>query len=1018
MMKFNKLKLSAFGPFKDEVVIDFSSLNEAGLFLITGPTGVGKTSIFDAISFALYGEISGFSGVLDKVRSQYALNSQLTFVELSFTINDTPCFIRREPSQIKLGKYDKEVMHPHQAFLEYGDTRVVGPSNVNKRVMEIIGLNADLFRQVVMLPQGEFIRLLNSSSEEKGNIFRQVFNTKSIQDFQDRLIFDAKEKKKEIENNVLEIKTRISELDDKYISIMNEEYMNFDQIFEDISFMIDSYEEKISLCSKEFEDLVLSKKDKEKNYQEVVVMNQNFDLLLKKKKELADLLGDKEIAYKKYLVLNHDKALAIKEIEKEKKGALSLRSSLCFEKEELDKKKNDNALLNSSLEEKEKYYEGRKEEIDVLKEENISLKQELENGKKKVELLNLLDNCSDKENEIDAKLDLLKNEYMHIIDNVSLLSTKIEALTSKKNDGVSLYQAKEKFLDEKNILIHLQEKFLRLEELKLKISSNEEEMDESKKTSMALLAEKSDIEHQLKINLASELAKNLPENAPCPVCGSLHHPKLAIFEENTKASLLEDVKKKIHEASFLFDSLLKDTCNLKKEKITIEEELNDNEDVSRLNVNYDNVSSLINSFEEKIKSTNKEIDNINMIEEMLVSSKKEYEKVLLLENDNKRKTDELNNEIIAVRNEVIGYKAQLEFVVKSRDCSLIENKIGGNKAIIETFNSEFEEHNSLKIRALKESLDIVNRLNMVKEKIVLCEDNCDALSRRFDDGIKSFASYEDYQECLLCDYEKVLSYVKEYDINLCLVDDKVKELTLLMGDYAKKDEVPLLEEISLLENESNIKHAELTNLRQKKDTMLLKLNNVKNDYLKISSKVKEYEVLYRIARIADGSNDLKVPFEKYILSMYFIDILEYANALLLRMSKNRYQLLKKETLGKGNSKQGLDIEVYDYNTGYVRDVKTLSGGESFQAALCLALGLSEVIRRNSSLVAINTLFIDEGFGSLDGESLDIALSILGELKNSSRVIGVISHVTELKNRIDKQIILSKQNGESFIKIKD
>ena len=1017
-MIIKNIRLNAFGPFKNEISISFNELNQSGLFLITGPTGVGKTSIFDAISFALYGEISSFGGSIEKVRSDYAKSDSLTFVELEFELNNVLYFIRREPKQMQIGRLNAEVNHPHTAILKFNEELISGVSEVNKKIIEIIGLDANLFRQVAMIPQGEFLKLLTSSSEEKGEIFRKIFNTVDVLKFQERLVEKAKENEQEIENIKLTIKTRLNDLfdDEKYQSLVNRNYINYNDLFSYTDSFIDSLKEKETALNNDLLDI-----NNQINYliNEIDLINKNNEMLEKKnrlKAEFDELNNSSDY----YQGLKND--LSLYDTSIKLKNALSykneLEANINYCQSDFDNlKSSEETLLNqkNQLASQMNELSSLKEEYEINKFKKRDLFVELEKSKNKLAYVNSLNAIMTSNEELLARKNELLDKYQSVLMKDDELQISKESSISKSNNNLSLYQTLEKLKEEQTLINEIYEKYILKDTLKSDIKELEDEYEKAHILYLELSNNKSIIKKSLESTKAYELAKDLVENAPCPVCGATHHPRLAAKIDTINTDSLEEISIKIGVANNNIDNLVKALSDKKRELINVEDYFYDLMDKNSL-YTFSYICDKKNDLDSAIMQISEQINQMKETESFIHNLDEEIkmvkEELRILDDQIK----EIDNQISVKKEETIRLKVRLEELSNARSEQEVNKEIDDVSNMISSYENKWNELNNLindnneRILESKEKMmDLSVKINNFKDLLM----KNDLL---INDYRVSFTSDEYFLYVSSLDYNLKMDEYNNYQSSKMALLSQLQEISDKCNNITFRDASSLvlrLNDLSLRKDEIFNERSILSNDIMVKEE---RLNEIKSTYRACEGKVRDYETILKLSRIANGNNSPKISFEKYILAVYYEEILSVSNELLAQMTKNRYQLFRRDDLAKGNRRQGLETLIYDSNTAKLRDIKTISGGESFKASLCLALALSEVIRRRSSLVSINTLFIDEGFGSLDPDSLDSALEILDMMKNNNRVIGIISHVSELKSRIHSKIVLEPSMEGSNVKV--
>ena len=905
-----KLTVSAFGPYAGKTEFDFDKLGTGGLYLITGDTGAGKTTIFDAITYALYGDPSGNNREVYMFRSKYADINTPTFVRLTFNYKGKEYTIERNP------EYERAAQRGSGLTRQTAGVELILPDGkpltktkeVDNAINNIIGINREQFCQIAMIAQGDFLKLLISPTKERIEIFRHIFKTKLYSDLQDRL----KSELSVLNNDCSKIKQSISQ----YIAGIS--------------------------CS---DSSLLS-----------------LDVTKAKKGDLPTdeciLLIEKLIAED---TLAEEKAdNSITEIEKQRD------------------------ILKINIERGEEFvkakqaFEQNKAWILKLTEEKSSLTNALEEEKKKTSVQEKLTKASATiqaqlldYDELDQKESKLKGNALNIEKNKAALTktlkdiedlqAEIERLTE---EAKALQKSGEqKILFENQKTIHLEslsklEALLKsMEELK-KVSANYKEAKkifEEKK----LMASELDASFRVKYNLyldsqAGLLAENLVDNMPCPVCGSLSHPKKAIKPTQVpKKDELDILQSKVSNANDEANTVSQKVGNLKgvldeKKDTTVNSikellgaiDMNNATDITK-----DKISELktnIKELEENIEIATKNSSRKDAIENKLPQLR--------------TKKDELQNSIVDINN------------------------------TISTLESESKSLNS-RIIDLKEKLVFSSKLEASKE-IQKNEAQILKIKKDIDLATKSL------NECS----ENLASAVAKNDV--------------LLKQMEGKQEVDLeAEKIKLNELESN-----RIQLRKNKESIHSRIVNNKSncDNIKLKSSElidieKKYTWVKALSDTANGNitGKDKIMLETYIQMHYFDRIISRANTRLMIMTGGQYDLIRREEALSKVGQSGLDLDIIDHYNGTTRSVKSLSGGESFKASLALALGLSDEIQSSAGGIQLDTMFIDEGFGSLDEDSLAQAMNALASLASSNKLIGIISHVGELKQKIDKQIIVKK-----------
>lgn len=1029
--------MCAFGPYKCEQIINFSEINNKKLFLITGSTGAGKTAIFDAISYALYGQSSGNDRDGDTFRSHFASIDEETYVHLEFEIKGIKYNVRRSPKQEKRKlKGEGTTIKSPEAVLEIQNGKTyTGVVEVNNQVLSILGINYLQFKQIVMLPQGEFRKLLEANSLDREAIFRKIFKTEAFLAIQENLKNRASLLKTEIGQNYLILNNLVSQINtyenEKLAACTYSEYKDFDLIISLLNEIIKSGDNKLyqhKILMKEKEKVIF---DYEAKINEGKTINLKFKELDELKIQKQQLLEEK--ATIKLLEVKISKASLAQVIYQLEGQVNKLKQSIC----ELEQVQESSCLreklyhdelkkLNDDLEIKQKEYSN----LNYLSEELYILNEKLKKSEIYMKEKAELETVAIKKDECDKDLQNKKTSLSQLKEKNNELSKELTEYNYVSTELTEVKLHKEN-LDNRlkgikfgyNLLLEIQR--LQVEHLSLSETYQKEKEIYNKF--------KNNYEKNFEIYKSGQagiLASSLKPHQPCPVCGSTNHPKKADVQVDAcSVEKLDESKEKLEVQEKTYNIaytnvLSKHQVILDKKKLfdELDEKAKAFNDMNQLLAFYRN---LLNEGKESLDTI---IEKINVLEKNFLQKKEIEDKLKLISEDIHSK----NNELIEL-NEFYhlldnDYQVKLSSVKKlekeltgeADNPQKIMDKITDLGLKIEKIKSTYQKTNELIQKKSEDLLVLQTEMKNQEKSLKSYQAAYEAELKQFETKLSEykFANIEEYKQYLFSKEELTIfeKKVRKYydDMNyiekiIKKISEELKNCKLINLDELIIAQSDLKIEFDSLRNEENEMHLVLqTNVRILSETERL--------YKKVKNKIEEFGVLSDISRVANGDNPQKLTFERYVLAAYFDEIIRSANFRLSDMTNGRYYLCRKEEKGKGASQQGLDLEVIDNFTSKNRTVKTLSGGEAFIASLALALGLADVVQSYSGGIQLDTIFIDEGFGSLDPESLENAIDTLVNIQKAGRLVGIISHVQELKERIDVKIevIPSKQGSIAIL----
>lgn len=1016
-MKPVKLEMYGFMTYKNKTFIDFTKIYDSKIFIISGDTGSGKTTIFDAISFALFGEIQreGFNS--NDIRSDFlGGDDPITYVDFYFEIDGKNYRIKRIPNQkAKKTRVNVNVSHSVEFYKIENKNEILisdGPQKTDKKIIEVIGLDYNQLNRVMILAQGEFSKFLKSNSDEKAELLSKIFSSYLYKEIEEKLKEASKNSKRNLdmissslENEIVKNELLGDKVDDELIKLKD-----FQKIIDIIEDLLLESEKNIQI--KNEEKLSLNKNLENENsklnfYEKENEQIENYKNLFKEKEKLLEdesfyknlkkdlAYAEKSIGVKPY----YDSFLDLNKSQKD------LKIKLDFENENLK-------TIEKKLEEN-KTYLGNKDELLKI------IDQKKENIVKNLEILNKFENLQKIKDELDKNKKAFEDgkNYKKSIENNLKEKEKINERIRKKSDELldfsrnlekitkKSHNAYQKVFEIQNLyekaLIN-DEKIKNLNDEKIQFDKENKAYEKAK----ILLDRAKENKKSIQIN---EFRKDLKEKGICPICGRIYKGEIEFLESFDLD--IEKIKKDYFNLELKINFSKDKISDLKK---SIDFNMEKAEDIEKNLQNYKNEhEKLKKSYDKSDQEYKKEINYKKDLEKEAF----EIEKIIgdlenKLENlGNLNNIEELENKFKIKKEELDDFDEKKVIENVKTDKKFVQNEEERIKKIDEKIKKLEKEKSSSNSKV--ESLTSYIKIN--QEKILKAENIFENKIRENFKCIDEFLKYLEKSKNLIDRKEEIQKYFE----NLNNISIRLTSLK----DYANKEK---FETDKIKEKIVNLKNI----LEETNDSIFsLKLNETrlkdsKNEIYSIEKnfdKLKNEDgILYKLSKIADGSlsnvsGREKLNFETYVLSYYFRKILSLANIRLKEMTDGQFTMIRKKQTNDKRKNYGLDIEILDANTGKIRSEASLSGGESFIASLALALGLSDEISMENGGIKIDTLFIDEGFGTLSDDYLEKAIRTIEKLSYDNKFIGLISHVKELKDAIDAKIEVSysKTEGSSL-----
>ena len=924
-MKPLKLTMSAFGSYAGKNVIDFTG-QQQGIFLITGDTGAGKTTIFDAITYALYNQTSGGERNGNMMRSQYAQPETETYVELEFLYRGQTYRVRRNPDYkitktLKNGKI-KEQKVPHSVELTMPDGTVF-PEKKNAtdaKIIEILGLTADQFSQIVMIAQGDFLKLLYTKSDERKMIFSKLFRTDIYWKIQENL----RRKSMEMDERIQENDRAFEQEKSRIILLPESEELPLDELVERLRERLKDALKEQNLRRANVEEL----NKKITKYEEINKLFVSLEKIRQTGKELEARQAES------------------KERRQQIENALKADKVLVAEQQNLRQQ----------------------QEVEQSAQAIAKMTETLANNQEMFETLKT------QQQEAEAKQ---KREAADIQKKMLALEQSFPSYEALQNARSEEQQAKKVWEDlGKTSEESFHKKKAGIAALKEQQKQQEQVVEQTKKnweqTSLSASESAKHYEHMYEAFLKEQagiLAENLSAGCPCPVCGSTVHPDPAKLSDHAVTELEVEQAKKTRAAAeekrdMAYAAFEAEKTEKQKLAQAVEKEEADfvlaqtiaKQQRKEAEQNYVSLQKIAEQIREKL------------VYPSLAEAKKQYAAM--------QKALEAAEQELERKRQKVSELAEAMNTLKGQKLAEEENQKTAKKLAAKT----------------------------EKEYAKLLEKS-------------GFVSEETYHLAILPERSrsKLEREEKEYESQCLRQQSEQKLLEKQVSGKTYTDTTELNEQLKA--EKQALKEAEKTYMElhtaYENDRSVLQNCAV---YLEKGKKLEsEDQVIKSLSKTANGrlSGSAKIDFETYIQRQYFKQIIHEANKRLLTMSNHQFILKLKEEANTGRkTNEGLDLSVYSLVTDSERDVKTLSGGESFLAALAMALGLSDIVERSAGAIHPDMMFIDEGFGSLDAQSRQQAIEVLGELAGDSRMVGIISHVTELKEQIDRKLVVNRTDNGS------
>lgn len=968
------LRFAAFGPYAGQTDIDFTRF-EDGLFLVCGPTGSGKTTLFDAICFALYAHASGNTRTTDSFKSHYASAEQLCFVEFTFSLEDKIYHIRRVPRQPVYSKRKKEMIESGGTVeLTLPNGEVLSGREANAHIEQLLGLSCEQFRKIVMLAQGEFRRFLDASSKEKQEIFRQIFRTDLYEQFTLRLGTQTDQLAQQGESARQTSLSMMQQLDctedpelEQLISAPEPSpqavCQHLTQSLAEGQQQLQALEQDASLCEQQLAQLDLEQAQQLwQLFQSRQTLNEQLSALhaqspaIERSRQQLSRLEQLSALLPSYTLLTDCRQRTAQKLQQLRQAQQQLEQ-------------HQTTLLQAQQ--------------DFLQVEALSAKREqlTRDSQQISQQIAQSKRLSQLQQSLAQEQQLLEKAQRSVILCRLLLQRAEQTANCQQ-----LQKAQQ--LHRQVALLHQQ--LERVEREKTRLEARRQQLEQAQ--------------------MAAQLAQGLQEGSPCPVCGAVHHPQ--------PAQWLEDRPVEPQQLEALEAQRLELFGQLSSQKALLAQLI----EALPAAANPDELSASKAQLEDSLSRLQQQIEQL--IPAAKVSQPRYFDR------------EYLSNQILPMQQQEASHRRALELLHQEQ--TALAEQLGiadlhyfsGTEQLEEQLMQMNRQQSQLsqQIRQYTERYQQASTrgAQLEQQSAQLTEDTqvlqCQLAALETDFTQQLHTQQLDTEAAFLAlrsQLEQIpllKQQIEQHSAQLLSCSVKLSQLNEQIGSRTLPNLDALREQHRAVSSRLEQTRIQLRQLSQRQALNSRLMQGIQQLSDRLEQLGKEYELVGGLHRLCSGKNPQRLSFESFVLTSYFEQIVAAANLHLWQMSMGRYQLLRKKERSRGNTSSGLDLEIMDSYTGLPRHVSTLSGGESFETSLALALGLAEVVQQNAGGIHIQTMFVDEGFGSLDPQSLDSAIQTLTGLREEGRLVGIISHVPQLYERIPARIVITPSINGSSAKI--
>ncbi|QBY05555.1 SMC family ATPase [Thalassotalea sp. HSM 43] len=1019
-MKLINLTISAFGPFAKTQTVDFTSLGDNPLFLIDGPTGAGKSSVLHAICYALYGETTDEARKEQGIRSDHASDDTLTSVGLEFAIKDKRYRITRTPSQMRAGKRgDKLVKHNATAellqLLDDGTEQLLvakKKKDADEYILQIVGLSVDQFRQVMVLPQGKFRELLLANSSDRQAILSTLFAT----DIYQKIETQIKERALQIERQYSQFKSKIDETLSEVLVDSNE------QLQEKIV-------QQQQLCEQQQQAKHIEDANRQLclgQYKDGESLSKQFQLHAIATEKLTAIESQREAM--QALAQKIELALTAQKIKPQLQALDQLKADV--QQIETQKK----VWLNEQLELNKQHQHAT--------QQWQSAKQQLQQRDEILHRIAGLKSLLPVQQSFAQTQQYYQDHDKALQDAQLLLQSKQQehkSIAERSEKGRLLIEQSQQQLGQQNELMlelkNLQQQAILLDErdqLNQKLIRTQNDLTQAQQAyqqQYRLWQQAEQHYHQqashYHANQAAVLAAQLEINQPCPVCGSAVHPApcQASGDNSVDQATLEQAQTAWQQQQ---QRLAKSDTNQQQQQLLsqqleqriaqINQQLKE-QFADRFSADRVEVRQHVSRLELRIQELTTVADNIKKWQ---INQQKMSESLAPLAQNIEQLNQQLPTLVAAKASAQQALQQASETLAeKYRTAGVLEAEIAELTAQIAQLEQTHDETEKA-VQALLQQVTAINaHIDQGKQNIATVSARLNTQQQVWLAALEQhgFANEQAFKVVEL-DEQQVAALQQQ----LTQHKEQRQQIKGQISALAQQLEDKQQPNLDALQQKLDLAQQNLIAAEQLLSQTTMQHNRLRDAQRKISAiedqqsdNKRQYEVIGNLALAASGRGNVRVSLERFVLADLLDSVLAIASKRLHLMSRGQYQLIRQdESAQKRNVTAGLDLAVFDSYSSKARPVATLSGGESFMASLALALALSDVVQQRSGGIVLDTLFIDEGFGSLDQDSLQLAIQTLVDLQATGRTIGIISHVSELKEQMAKRIDVKSQRDGSAI----